>query len=81
MIYSTTIQDPGTHILSCDYASGTIGPKFGLVIGPNFVFEFLRLILPLGLVLFAALSVFTSTTTLSIALLLIGLVLQKKHTN
>lgn len=81
MIYSTTIQDPGIHTLSCDYTDGKMGPKFGLIVGPNHVFEFLRLVLPLGLGLFAALIVASATTFISTALLVAGLILQKKHSN
>jgi hypothetical protein len=42
LIYSTTINEPSLHTLSCDYPDGRVGPKLVLAIGPNYVFEFLR---------------------------------------
>jgi len=44
LIYSTTVNDPGMHTLSCDYPVGRDGPKLVLAIGPNYFFEFLRVV-------------------------------------
>jgi hypothetical protein len=79
LIYSTTVQKPGMHTLSCDFAEGQLASNFSLVIGPNFVYEFLRLILPLGLGVSAALILGAAATASSSALLGVGLILQRKQ--
>lgn len=48
LIYSTTIKDPGSHTLSCDYPDGRHGPTLTLAIGPNYFFEFLRVAWNMG---------------------------------
>jgi hypothetical protein len=48
LIYSTTINDPGSHRLSCDYPDGRHGPTLILAIGPNYFFEFLRVAWNMG---------------------------------
>jgi hypothetical protein len=48
LIYSTTVEDPGLHTLSCDYADGDLSPKLVLAVGPNYFFEFLRVAWNLG---------------------------------
>jgi hypothetical protein len=48
LIYSTTIEEPSLHTLSCDYSDGRISPKHVLAIGPNYFFEFLRVAWNMG---------------------------------
>ena len=48
LIYSTTIKEPSLHTLSCDYPDGRISPKLVLAIGPNYFFEFLRVVWNMG---------------------------------
>jgi hypothetical protein len=44
LIYSTTVNEPSLHTLSCDYPDGRVSPKLVLAIGPNYFFEFLRVV-------------------------------------
>jgi hypothetical protein len=44
LVYSTTVNQPGLHTFSCTYPEDQKEPKIILAIGPNYVFEFLRLI-------------------------------------
>ncbi|MGD8815423.1 MAG: hypothetical protein PVI78_13200 [Anaerolineales bacterium] len=48
LIYSTTIDEPGLHSLSCDYPDERVGPKLTLAIGPNYFYEFLHVVWILG---------------------------------
>ena len=42
LIYSTTVEYPGYHTLSCGYPDGGENPELVIAIGPNYFFEFLR---------------------------------------
>jgi hypothetical protein len=44
LVYSTTVNHPGKHTFSCDYLEDRQEPKIILAIGPNYVFEFFRLV-------------------------------------
>jgi hypothetical protein len=48
LIYSTTINHPGLHRLSCVHPDGSESPTRVLAIGPNYVFEFLRVAWKMG---------------------------------
>jgi hypothetical protein len=48
LIYSTTINDPSLHTLSCAYPDGRVSPKLMLAIGQNYFFEFLRVAWNMG---------------------------------
>jgi hypothetical protein len=48
LIYSTTIDPPGSHKLSCKYPDRHENPKITLAIGPNYFYEFLRVAWKLG---------------------------------
>jgi len=48
LVYSTTIDEPGLHTLSCDYPDGRDGPKLTLAIGPNYFYKFLQVAWNIG---------------------------------
>jgi hypothetical protein len=48
LIYSTTINHPGLHRLSCSHPDGSESPTQVLAIGPNYIFEFLRVAWKMG---------------------------------
>lgn len=74
LIYSTTVQEPGLYTLSCDDPLEVKGVTYRLAIGPNYVFEFLRVGWYIGRSLLAALAVFCGSTLLSIATAAITLI-------
>jgi hypothetical protein len=74
LIYSTTIEEPGLHTLSCDYQDGRVGPKLVLAVGPNYVWEFLRLAWNLGGPVLGGVGVVCSSILLSMGIALVALV-------
>jgi hypothetical protein len=74
LIYSTTIDTPGLHTLSCDYPDGRVGPQLVLAIGPNFVWEFFRLVWNIGGPVLGGVGVICSSILLSITIALVALV-------
>jgi len=65
LIYSMTIEEPGRYTLSCKDPLGAGGTTHRLKIGPNYVFEFLRVAWHLGGSLLGALAIFCASMLLS----------------
>jgi hypothetical protein len=42
LIYSTTVKDPGSNVLSCDHPDGRRDPDLILAVGSNCVFKLFR---------------------------------------
>lgn len=74
LIYSTTVNDPGLHTLSCNYPVGRVGPRLVLAVGPNYVWEFLRVAWDLGGPVLGGVGVFCGSLLLSIGIALVALV-------
>lgn len=74
LIYSTTVEDPGLHTLSCDYPDGRVGPQLVLAIGPNYFWEFLRVAWSLGGPVLGGVGVICGSVILSISIALVALV-------
>jgi hypothetical protein len=68
LIFSTTIREPGLYTLSCVYPDGNGGPKLILAIGPNYIFEFLRIFWSMGDSLLGAVGVLCGSVVLSIGI-------------
>ena len=68
LIYSTTVNDPGRHTLSCDYPEGRRGPKLMLAIGPNYFFEFLRVVWNLSGSVLGGVGIFCGSVVISLAI-------------
>jgi hypothetical protein len=74
LVYSTTVNHPGMHRFSCNYEKENTGQKFILAIGPNYVFEFFRLIWNMRWSILAipcVLFIFSTTAIISITIALI----------
>lgn len=65
LIYSTTIRESGRYTLSCQDPLGAGGTTHRLAIGPNYVFEFLRVAWHLGGSLLGALAIFWASMLVS----------------
>jgi hypothetical protein len=74
LIYSTTVEDPGLHTLSCEYPDGLVGPQLVLAIGPNYFWEFLRVAWDIGGPVLGAAGVICGSIILSFGIALIALV-------
>jgi hypothetical protein len=74
LIYSTTVTDPGLHTLSCDYPDGRVGPQLVLALGPNYFWEFLRVVWNLGGQVLGGAGVFCGSILLSMGIALVALV-------
>jgi len=74
LIYSTTVENPGLHTLSCDYPNGGMGPQLVLAIGPNYVWEFLRVAWNLGGPVLGGVGIICGSIILSIGIALVALV-------
>lgn len=68
LIYSTTVQEPGLYTLSCEDPLAARGATHTLAIGPNYVFEFLRVVWQIGGRVLAALAIFCGSTLLAAAI-------------
>jgi hypothetical protein len=71
LIYSTTVQKPGLYTLACDDTVAARGTRHHLAIGPNYVFEFMRVAWHLGGSLLGALAICGGSTLLSMAIVVI----------
>jgi hypothetical protein len=74
LIYSTTVEDPGLHTLSCIYPDGLLGPQLVLAIGPNYFWEFLRVAWNLGGPILGGVGVICGSVILSFGIALVALV-------
>ena len=72
LIYSTTVEDPGLHRLSCGYPDGRVSPKLILAIGPNYFFEFLRVAWNLGGSVLGGVGVLCASSTLAAVIAIVG---------
>lgn len=72
LIYSTTVENPGLHRLSCGYPDGRVSPNLVLAIGPNYIFEFLRVAWNLGVSVLGGLGVLCASTTLAVVIAIVG---------
>lgn len=80
LIYSTTVEDPGLHTLSCDYADGRLSPKLVLAVGPNYFFEFLRVAWNLGGLIIGGLGVLCASSTLAVVITIAVFLTRRKTT-
>ena len=71
LIYSTTVQHPGLHTLSCGFPDGRVSPKLVLAIGPNYAFEFLRVAWNLGGSVLGGAGILCASSTLAVVMALV----------
>jgi hypothetical protein len=78
LIYSTTIKEPSLYTLSCDYPDGREGPKLVLAIGPNYFFEFLRVVWNMGGTILGGVAVLCGSFLLSFGVAAVALIRARK---
>lgn len=73
LVFSTTVNTPGMHRFSCKYEEDDAGPKIILVIGPNYIFEFLLVIWRIRWSILAIMSILCLFSSISVICFVIGL--------
>lgn len=77
LINSIVIRTPGVYIFSCKYSDGRMQPKIVLAVGPNIVWEFFNIaVKPVAAVICGG---FVFIGSLGVSILIIGLVMLKRH--
>jgi hypothetical protein len=77
LIKSISIDKPGVHLFSCQYAQGSNAPEIVLAVGPNIIWEFFNLAAkPLAAIVSGGL-VFSGA--LGVSILIIGFVAVLRH--
>jgi len=72
LIYSTTVENPGLHTLSCNYPDERVSPKQMLAIGPNYFYEFLRVAWNMGSSLLGGAGILCGSSVLSLGIVAIA---------
>ena len=78
LIYSTTIENPGLHTFSCNYPDGRVSPKLLLAIGPNYFFEFFRVVWNMGALILGGAGVLCGSVLFSIGIATVALIRSRK---
>jgi hypothetical protein len=81
LIQSISIDEPGEYRFSCQYPEGVSGPSFQVSLGPNYVWELIRMVLQNGLALLTVLFSLPAAILISIVLVLSGLISGKSSSS
>lgn len=79
LIMSLTVEEPGTYTLACGYQDGRAEPEIQVALGPNYFWEFLRVIWEIGLPVLSGSSIFCGSVFLTFFLLVTGIVIKVLH--
>jgi hypothetical protein len=73
---SLTVEKPGTYTFACDYQDGRAEPGILVALGPNYFWEFLRVVWKIGLPVLGGSSIFCGSVFLAFFLLVMGIVIK-----
>ena len=76
LIMSLTVDHPGAYHFSCDYNDNHSDPEIQVSLGPNYYWEFIRIIGKIGLPVLGGIIIFSGSLMLSLVLVIIGLVIK-----
>ena len=76
LIMSLTVVKPGTYIFACNYQDGRTEPDIRVALGPNYFWEFLRVVWEISLPLLGGSSILCGSVVLTILLLVSGIVIK-----
>lgn len=79
LIYSTTIDFPGLHSLSCSNPDGSESPTQIVAIGPNYFFEFLRVAWKMGRTLLGIGGILIGSVVISSGIAAVGYFQSRKN--
>jgi len=75
LIMSLTVNKPGTYTLACDYNDGGTEPEIMVALGPNYFWEFIRVVWKIGFPVLGGGSILCGSILLSFLFLVIGIVI------
>ena len=76
LIMSLTVDHPGAYQFACDYPDNQSGPEIQVSLGPNYFWEFFRIIGKIGLPVLGGIIILSGSLMLSLFLVIIGLVIK-----
>ena len=76
LIMSITVEKPGNYTFSCDYKDGREEPELRVALGPNYFWEFLRVIWEISFPLFGSSCILCGSVTLSLLLFFSGIAIK-----
>lgn len=79
LIMSLTVDKPGPYTFACDYQDGRTEPEIRVALGPNYFWEFLRVIGKIGLPVLGASSILCGSVLLVFLLLASGIVIMVRN--
>ena len=56
LIMSITVNEPDTYTFACHYQDGSTEPEIAVALGPNYIWEFLKVVGKISLSLFGAMT-------------------------
>lgn len=80
LIMSITVNKPGVYTFACDYQDGRMEPEIWVALGPNYFWEFLRVVWKIGLPILGGTSIFCTSLLLALLLLATGFAFKARNT-
>jgi len=81
LIMSITVDDPGRYSFACDYKDGRTEPEIRVALGPNYFWEFLRVLWKISLPLLASGTILCGFLPLALLLLITGIIIKQHSVN
>lgn len=81
LIMSITVNKPGNYTFACDYHDLRNEPEFMVALGPNYFWEFLRVIWKIGLPVLGSCTISCGSVLLALLLLVMGIVFRTHNAN
>lgn len=78
LIMSLTVDQPGAYSFACDYQDNQTKPEIRVSLGPNYFWEFIRIIGKIGLPVLGGIITFFGSLMISLVLVIVGLMIKKQ---
>jgi len=79
LIMSLTVDQPGAYRFACDYQDNQTNPEIQVSLGPNYFWEFIRVIGKIGLPVLGGIIILIGSLMFSLVLVIVGLVIKKQN--
>ena len=79
LVMSISIDEPGNYTFECSYNDGQTEPKIVITLGPNYYWEFLKVVWNLGLPILGSISLTSMSILVTLFLIIIGFVLNRSN--
>lgn len=80
LIMSLTVDKPGTYTFACNYQDGRMEPEIVVALGPNYLWEFLRVAWKIALPVLGGSATLCGSVLLALLLLIIGIAIKVLNT-